>query len=149
TIGGEELLQMVEHAGEARRVLVEVREGFGLHLPLVMLDQVFPGMAHDVGDAEEHHAHRAAFQQVIELALVVAHDDRAAVDQRHRGIGRKRHRALVHHRDFGRHTPTRASWATRFFWSMSQSRVDWEAGAKDGYYGRIAIRRVPCTNLSI
>ena len=50
--------------------------------------------------------------QIVELALIVAHDDRAAVDQRDRGIGGERDRALVHHRDLGCH-PLRLATAHR------------------------------------
>src|SRR3569832_2149036 len=68
-----------------------------------MLDQVFPGMAHHVGHAEEHDADRLSAREIVELALVVAHDDRAAVDQRDRGGRRERDRPLVHDRDLGCH----------------------------------------------
>ncbi len=145
-VGGEEFLEVIEHAGEALGIIAQMGEGLGLHLLLVVLDQVLPGVAHDVGDPEKHHADGAALDQIVELALVVAHDHRAAVDQRHRGIGGKRHRTLVHHRDFGRHALDLTHPLSD---SMSQSGADWEAARKDGYYGRIAIGRAPCTSHSI
>ena len=70
---------------------------------LEMLDQMIPGVAKHISETKKHDGDGLAFGQDEQLALLIAHHHRAAVDQRHRGIRRQRHSALVHHGDFGRH----------------------------------------------
>ncbi len=125
----EELLQIVQHADEARGIGADMRQRTGFSDLLVVLDQVLPGMAHHVGHAEEHHADRLPADEVVELALVVAHHDGAAVDERDRRIRGKRHRALVHHRDLGCHSRALPTLLPK---SIPQARGNWEAGGHHG-----------------
>ena len=60
----KKLFEIIQHRAEADRVITHMGEGLGANFLLVMFDQVFPGMSHHVGDAEEHHADGAALDQI-------------------------------------------------------------------------------------
>ncbi len=109
----EEFLEIVHHRGEADAVIAYMAERLGADLFLVVLDQVLPRMAHHVGHTEKHHPDGAPFDQVEEFAMIIAHRDRAAADQRDGRIRRERDRTLVHHRDFGRHLTPRTPAITQ------------------------------------
>ena len=102
-VGWKELGEIVQHAGEPGGVLAEMGLRRLARALLVMLDQVIPRVAKHIREPEEHDRHRLARHEIEQLALLVAHHDRPAVDQRDRGIRGQRDGALIHDGDFRRH----------------------------------------------